>query len=91
MAARWNHGRRRLALLLAAVLHPAAESLEYLVNRAANRSGPKILKHISPSLAPETRLVAGERNGVRLTLWQLLPQLFKQAQLGTVLFWLALA
>jgi len=42
--ARWNHGRRGLALLLAAVLSILlTESLEYLVNRAANPISPKIL------------------------------------------------
>ena len=35
---------------------------------------------------------AGERQGTKLTFWQLLPQLFQSGRsAGTLLYWLALA
>ncbi len=85
-----------LSLLLAATLTLALpDSLEFLVNRSGKpQKAAKILKRISPalSLGPETRLVAGERSGSKLTFWQLLPQLFQAGRgAGTLLYWLALA
>ena len=53
----------------------------------------RILQRIDPALAiaKETRLVAGERSGAKLTLWQLLPQLFQARRtFGTLVIWLAL-
>jgi AAHS family 4-hydroxybenzoate transporter-like MFS transporter len=84
-----------LSLLLATTLAFALpESLEYLVNRSRKpEAAAKILTRISPALAiiPETRLVAGERSGSRLTIGQLLPKLFEGGRsFGTMLFWLAL-
>ncbi len=84
-----------LALLLAAtlaVLMP--ESLEYLVNRGGKpETASRILSRIDRQrIIPQgTRLVAGERSGARLTLWQLLPKLFeKDRTFGTLVIWLAL-
>jgi len=84
-----------LALLLAiilAVLMP--ESLEYLVNRGGKpHEAARILARIDPRLeiARDTKLVAGERSSDRLTIWQLLPQLFRAGRsFGTVVIWFAL-
>jgi AAHS family 4-hydroxybenzoate transporter-like MFS transporter len=83
-----------LALTLAtilAVLLP--ESLEYLVNRGGRpEQAKRILGRISPALdLAGTRLVAGTRSGSRQSLWQLLPQLFREGRgFGTLMFWLAL-
>jgi AAHS family 4-hydroxybenzoate transporter-like MFS transporter len=84
-----------LALLLAATLAAfLPESLEYLVNRAGKpQVAARILQRIEPTLVipKDTRLVAGERSGVKLTLWQLLPQLFQAGRtFGTLVIWLAL-
>ena len=92
-AAFWVGGG--LALLLAAILAAfMPESLEYLVNRAGKpQAAARILKRIDPKLVipSETRLVAGERSGAKLTLWQLLPQLFQARRaFGTLVIWLAL-
>ena len=84
-----------LALLLAiilAVLMP--ESLEYLVNRGGKpHEAARILARIDPRLeiARDTKLVAGERSSDRLTIWQLLPQLFRAGRrFGTLVIWFAL-
>jgi AAHS family 4-hydroxybenzoate transporter-like MFS transporter len=84
-----------LALALAATLAVLLpESLEYLVNRGGNpQTAAKILRRIAPDIAigPETRLVAGARNGATLTFWQLFPQLFQMRRgFGTLVIWLAL-
>jgi len=92
-AALWVGGA--LAMLLAAILAAILpESLEYLVNRAGKpQAAARILQRIDPALAipKETRLVAGERSGAKLTIWQLLPQLFQaRRSFGTLVIWLAL-
>lgn len=92
-AALWVGGG--LSLLLAAILLAALpESLEYLVNRGGKpREAARILKRIDPALSLHkgTRLVAGERSAASLTIWQLLPQLFRAGRtFGTLMFWLAL-
>jgi MFS transporter, AAHS family, 4-hydroxybenzoate transporter len=92
-AALWVGGA--LALLLAAILAAMMpESLEYLVNRGGRpEAAGRILRRIDPALAlpKDTRLVAGERSGARLTIWQLLPQLFQANRtFGTLVIWLAL-
>src|SRR6266566_828931 len=92
-AALWVGGA--LALLLAALLAAVLpESLEFLVNRGGKPAeAGRILRRIDPALilAKETRLVAGERSGAKLTLWQLLPQLFQAGRtFGTLVIWLAL-
>jgi AAHS family 4-hydroxybenzoate transporter-like MFS transporter len=92
-AALWVGGA--LAMLLAATLAVVLpESLEYLVNRGNNpQAAAHILKRIDPAFAipKDTRLVAGERSGAKLTLWQLLPQLFQARRtFGTLVIWLAL-
>jgi len=92
-AALWAGGG--LALLLAAILAVVMpESLEYLVNRSGRpEHAARILNRIDPKLviAKETRLVAGERDGAKLTLWQLLPQLFQAKRtFGTIVIWIAL-
>ena len=92
-AALWVGGA--LAMLLAAILAAILpESLEYLVNRGGKpHAAARILQRIDPMLAipKETRLVAGERSGAKLTLWQLLPQLFQARRtFGTLVIWLAL-
>src|SRR5438067_6241444 len=84
-----------LALTLAAILAMLMpESLEYLVNRAGRpQDAARILTRIDPRLAVsnDTRLVAGERSSDRLTIWQLLPQLFQaKRSFGTVVIWFAL-
>jgi MFS transporter, AAHS family, 4-hydroxybenzoate transporter len=89
----WIGGGSALAVaaILAAIL---PESLEYLVNRAGKpQAAANILKRIDPGLAisRDTQLVAGERSGAKLTIWQLLPQLFQHGRtFGTVMIWLAL-
>ena len=92
-AALWVGGG--LALLLALTLALVLpESLEYLVNRGGRpQQAAKILQRISPALAipAGTHLVAGARDGAKLTIWQLLPQLFQAGRtFGTVVFWIAL-
>src|SRR5579872_7413935 len=84
-----------LALLLAATLAIwMPESLEYLVNRGGRaRDAARILRRIDPRLkiGEETRLVAGERKSDRLTIWQLLPQLFWSGRsFGTLVVWFAM-
>lgn len=84
-----------LALLLAVTLAALMpESLEYLVNRSGRpQQAARILARIDRGLTipPGTTLVAGERNGDRLTIWQLLPQLFRHGRtLGTAVIWFAL-
>ncbi len=92
-AALWVGGA--LALLLAALLAAILpESLEYLVNRGGKpEAAARILQRIDPALSipKQTRLVAGERSGAKLTIWQLLPQLFQAHRtFGTLVIWLAL-
>src|SRR6266853_2861443 len=92
-AALWVGGA--LAMLLAAILAAVLpESLEYLVNRGGKpEAAARILQRIDPTLVipKDTRLVAGERSGAKLTLWQLLPQLFRAGRtFGTLVIWLAL-
>src|SRR5262249_49163155 len=92
-AALWVGGG--LSLLLAATLAAVLpESLEYLVNRGGRPDqAARILKRIAPALpvSPDTRLGAGERDGAKLTIWQLLPQLFQAKRtFGTLVIWLAL-
>src|SRR5947209_1247676 len=84
-----------LALLLAATLAALMpESLEYLVNRGGRPDeAGRILTRIDRSfaMARETKLVAGERSSERLTIWQLLPQLFRSGRsFGTIVVWFAL-
>ena len=84
-----------LALLLAATLAALMpESVEYLVNRGGKmQQAARILQRIDPALNPDrnTTLVAGERSSDRLTIWQLLPQLFRANRtLGTLVIWFAL-
>jgi AAHS family 4-hydroxybenzoate transporter-like MFS transporter len=84
-----------LALLLAAVLTALMpESLEYLVNRGGRvPDAARILKRIDPEIeiGEKTTLVAGERKSDRLTIWQLLPQLFwARRSFGTAVIWFAL-
>lgn len=84
-----------LALLLAATLGALMpESLEYLVNRGGKPDAAgRILRRIDPNLriGSETRLVSGERSSDRLTIWQLLPQLFgANRTFGTLVIWFAL-
>ncbi len=85
-----------LALLLAATLAVVMpESLEYLVNRGGRpREAARILGRIDP------RLKIGPANADwspasatedRLTIWQLLPQLFwRERSFGTLVIWFAL-
>jgi AAHS family 4-hydroxybenzoate transporter-like MFS transporter len=84
-------GALALAATLAALL---PESLEYLVNRGKRpQQAAKILARIAPDagIGPDTRLVAGARDGASLTIWQLFPQLFQQGRtFGTLAIWLAL-
>ena len=92
-AALWVGGG--LALLLAITLAALLpESLEYLVNRGGkSETASRILARIDPARAipSGTRLVAGERHGASLTIWQLLPQLFQKGRsFGTLVIWLAL-
>ena len=89
----WTGGA--LALMLAATLAAVMpESLEYLVNRGGKpEEAARILGRIDPAFktAPTTRLVAGERNNSKLTIWQLLPQLFQaKRSFGTLVIWFAL-
>jgi MFS transporter, AAHS family, 4-hydroxybenzoate transporter len=89
----WTGGG--LALLLAALLAVLMpESLEYLVNRANKpQQAANILARIDPAvnIGPHTTLVAGERSSDRLTIWQLLPQLFwAKRTFGTIVIWFAL-
>lgn len=89
----WTGGA--LALLLAATLAAVMpESLEYLVNRGGKpEEAARILGRIDPAFktAQTTRLVAGERNNSKLTIWQLLPQLFQAKRtFGTLVIWFAL-
>ncbi len=84
-----------LALLLAATLSALMpESLEYLVNRGGKpQQAARILSRIDPELriGPHTTLVAGERSRDKLTIWQLLPQLFQaKRSFGTLVIWFAL-
>jgi MFS transporter, AAHS family, 4-hydroxybenzoate transporter len=84
-----------LALLLAAILAVLMpESLEYLVNRGGKaQEAARILTRIDSrlSIGSNTRLVAGERSSERLTIWQLLPQLFRAKRaFGTLVIWFAL-
>lgn len=84
-----------LAVLLAAILAVVMpESLEYLVNRGGKaQEAARILTRIDPglSIGSDTRLVAGERSSDRLTIWQLLPQLFRaKRSFGTFVIWFAL-
>ena len=84
-----------LALALAATLALILpESLEYLVNRSGRpQQAAKILNRIAPGagIGPDTRLVAGARDGASLTIWQLFPQLFQHGRtFGTLAFWLVL-
>ncbi len=84
-----------LALLLAMILAVfMPESLEYLVNRGGRtRDAARILNRIDPRLriSDQARLVAGERKSDRLTIWQLLPQLFWAGRsFGTLVIWFAL-
>jgi MFS transporter, AAHS family, 4-hydroxybenzoate transporter len=84
-----------LALLLAAILAVLMpESLEYLVNRGGKaQEAARILTRIDPrlSIGSDTRLVAGERSSDRLTIWQLLPQIFRAKRtFGTLVIWFAL-
>ena len=92
-AALWVGGG--LALLLAAILAVLLpESLEYLVNRGGRSdTAARILSRLDPGrvIPPATQLVAGERHGAKLTIWQLLPQLFQKGRgFGTLVIWLAL-
>jgi AAHS family 4-hydroxybenzoate transporter-like MFS transporter len=70
------------------------ESLEYLVNRGGKPDeAARILGRIDPAFktVATTRLVAGERNSKKLTIWQLLPQLFQaRRSFGTLVIWFAL-
>ena len=84
-----------LALALAATLALLLpESLEYLVNRAKRpQQAAAILNRIAPQsgIGPDTRLVAGARDGASLTIQQLFPQLFRDGRtFGTLAIWLAL-
>lgn len=84
-----------LALLLAATLTALMpESLEYLVNRGGKpETAGRILARIDRNLRFDgsTKLVSGERNNDRLTIWQLLPQLFRSNRtFGTLVIWFAL-
>lgn len=84
-----------LALLLAAVLAAILpESLEYLVNRGGKpETAKRILRRIDPArpITEDTRLVAGERDGAKLTIFQLLPKLFENGRsFGTLVIWIAL-
>jgi len=84
-----------LAMVLAAVLMVVLpESLEYLVNRGGKpETAKRILRRIDPSreITQDTRLVAGERDGARLSIFQLLPKLFEKGRtFGTVVIWIAL-
>lgn len=84
-----------LALLLAATLAALMpESLEYLVNRGGKpETAGLILARIDRNLRLDgrIRLVAGERSNDRLTIWQLLPQLFRSNRtFGTLVIWFAL-
>jgi MFS transporter, AAHS family, 4-hydroxybenzoate transporter len=84
-----------LALVLAATLALLMpESLEYLVNRGGKpQQAARILTRIDPTLKiePQTTLVAGERSSDRLTIWQLLPQLFwAKRTFGTLVIWFAM-
>jgi AAHS family 4-hydroxybenzoate transporter-like MFS transporter len=68
------------------------DSLEYLVNRS-NRPerAVGILRRIAPSLPDDANLVAGARSKSKLTVWQLLPQLFQSGRaFGTLVIWLAI-
>jgi len=92
-AALWVGGG--LSLLLAATLLVIMpESLEYLVNRGGKpQAAAKILQRINPALGvpKETSIVAGERSGSTLTIWQLLPLLFQSRRtFGTLAIWLVL-
>ena len=82
-----------LALTLAAVLVVVLpESLEYLVNRSGRpQRAASILRRIVPSLPQDAHLVAGARSKSKLTLRQLLPQLFQAGRsFGTLAIWLAI-
>lgn len=84
-----------LAMVLAAVLMVVLpESLEYLVNRGGKpETAKRILRRIDPArtITDSTRLVAGERDGARLSIFQLLPKLFEKGRtFGTVVIWIAL-
>jgi AAHS family 4-hydroxybenzoate transporter-like MFS transporter len=78
------------AAVVLVVLLP--DSLEYLVNRS-NRPerAAGILRRIAPSLPDDANLVAGARSKSKLTVWQLLPQLFQSGRsFGTLVIWLAI-
>jgi AAHS family 4-hydroxybenzoate transporter-like MFS transporter len=63
------------------------ESLEYLINRGQNREGATaILKRLAPALtiSRDTRLIAGEQGGRKVTVGQLLEG---GRALGTGLIW----
>jgi AAHS family 4-hydroxybenzoate transporter-like MFS transporter len=84
-AALWVGGG--LALLLAGVLMAVLpESLEYLVNRGGKPDeAARILSRINPARP------LSERHGAKLTIWQLLPQLFQAHRtFGTLVIWIAL-
>ena len=90
-AAFWIGGA--IALTMAAVLMVLLpDSLEYLVNRSGKpERAVGILRRIAPSLPQDPSLVAGARSKSKLTLWQLLPQLFQQGRsFGTLVIWLAI-
>ena len=81
-------------LLAAALLVLLPDSLEYLVNRGGKpEAAGRILRRINPgfTMSAETRLVAGARSDSKLSIWQLLPQLFQSKRtFGTLMIWLAL-
>ena len=82
-----------IALTTAAVLMVLLpDSLEYLVNRSGRpERAASILRRIAPSLPEDASLVAGARSKSKLTVWQLLPQLFQQGRsFGTLVIWLAI-
>jgi AAHS family 4-hydroxybenzoate transporter-like MFS transporter len=78
-----------MAVLLAAAL---PDSLEYLVNRGGKpEHAAAILRRIDPSLPQKATLVAGARTKNKLTVAQLLPQLFQSGRtFGTLVIWLAI-
>jgi AAHS family 4-hydroxybenzoate transporter-like MFS transporter len=87
----WIGGAAALAMaaVLAALL---PESLEYMVNRGGKQTqAATILRRIAPSVPPDANLVAGARSKSKLTVWQILPQLFQSGRtFGTLVIWLAI-
>jgi AAHS family 4-hydroxybenzoate transporter-like MFS transporter len=82
-----------IALGMAAVLAVLLpDSLEYLVNRSGKPDrAVGILRRIAPSVPEDANLVAGARSKSKLTIWQLLPQLFQSGRgFGTLVIWLAI-